>query len=212
MPPGHAGRQWLRERLELAERGAGLLEDKLRILRPQRQRLRARVHETARAWQHHCREAQTWTVRATLLSGQRAVRLAAPERATTVTLTSTATVGIRYPEQATCTFPPETDPTAVTSSSAVSMAQRAHRDAVDAAADHAVALAGLRIVEREFAATQLRARALRKRWLPRLHAALVQLELHLEEQERAEAIDRKLAAAPRDNGIATVGRADSQGC
>src|SRR6266566_9507160 len=77
VPPGRAGRLWLRGRLQVAERGLDLLDRKLRILRREHERLALLAQRTGEAWEHACREAETWLLRAALLSGQRALRLSA---------------------------------------------------------------------------------------------------------------------------------------
>jgi V/A-type H+-transporting ATPase subunit D len=61
-----------------------------------------------------------------------------------------------------------------------------------AAAQCAAAESALATLEREFRATQLRARALNKHWLPRLHDDLARIEMELEERDRAEAIRLRL--------------------
>ncbi|HSO55578.1 MAG TPA: V-type ATPase, D subunit, partial [Actinomycetes bacterium] len=47
VPPGRAGRLWLRGRLATAERGLDLLDRKLRILRREQERLRLLERRTA---------------------------------------------------------------------------------------------------------------------------------------------------------------------
>ena len=51
VPPGRAGRLWLRARLDVAERGVSLLEQKVRILGDERRRLRALTEDTGRDWE-----------------------------------------------------------------------------------------------------------------------------------------------------------------
>ena len=102
-------------------------------------------------------------------------------------------MGIRYPDGADYT-PPHDGPVVV-DSSAIVYARSAHHAALDAAARHGAALAAVRVIDREFHATRLRAMALRRHWLPNLRAALAKIELDLEEQERAEGIRLKSATA-----------------
>lgn len=64
------GRLWLMSRLELAERGVTLLEEKLRLLASRRDGLKARVEVTRSAWETACREADVWYLRALMLGGQ----------------------------------------------------------------------------------------------------------------------------------------------
>lgn len=63
VPPGRAGRMWLRARLDVAERGVALLEQKVRILGDERRRLRALTADTGRDWERACLDARTWTLR-----------------------------------------------------------------------------------------------------------------------------------------------------
>ena len=101
-------------------------------------------------------------------------------------------MGIRYPDGSDYT-PPRPRGDVVVDSSAIVFAQVAHRAALAAAARHAAALAAVRAIDHEFHATRLRAAALRRHWVPSLRAALVRIELDLEEQERAEGIRLKSA-------------------
>lgn len=192
-PPGRMGRLWLTDRLELAERGVSILEQKLRLLAERRDVLRARVEQSRRDWHAACRRADRWGLRAVLLGGDRAIDLAAPLQRATVTVEWTTTTGVRYPDQARCAFPPDDDTTIVDTGSATRPAARAHRAALAAAAEHAVALAALATVEREYRTTQLRVRALSKHWLPRLRDELRRVTLELEEQDRAESSRLRLA-------------------
>ena len=192
VPPGRAGRLWLRARLDVAERGVSLLEQKVRILGDERRRLRALTEDTGRDWERACLKARTWTLRATLLGGQRSIQHATPDNPATVTVTWTTTMGIRYPDGADYS-PPHPDGPVVVDSSAIVYAQTANHAALGAAARHAAALAAVRVIDREFHATRLRAMALRRHWVPGLRAALAKIELDLEEQERAEGIRLKSA-------------------
>ncbi|MDR3659843.1 MAG: V-type ATP synthase subunit D [Mycobacterium sp.] len=192
VPPGRAGRLWLRTRLGVAERGVTLLEQKVAILGGERRRLRALAADTGRDWERACLDARTWTLRATLLGGQRSIQQATPELPAMVTVAWTTTMGIRYPGGAECT-PPRQDEGVLVDSSALVYAQRAHVAAVAAAARHGAVIAAVRVIDREFHATRLRAMALRRHWVPNLRAALAKVELDLEEQERAEGIRLKSA-------------------
>ncbi len=192
IPPGRAGRLWLLRRLDVAERGVSLLEEKLRILGDELRRLRALTEDTRRSWERACLDARTWTLRATLLGGQRSIQHATPGSTATITVTWTTTMGIRYPDGADY-GPPRPRGDVVVDSSAIVFAQAAHRAALAAAARHAAALAAVGVIDHEFHATRLRAAALRRHWVPSLRAALGKIELDLEEQERAEGIRLKSA-------------------
>jgi V/A-type H+/Na+-transporting ATPase subunit D len=192
VPPGRMGKLWLLSRLALAERGVSLLEEKLRLLGQRRDELHRRAENARRDWYFACREADSWGLRAALSGGQRAISLAVPREQASITIEWAATAGVRYPDRAECTLPPHDSPTEIHISAATVGASRAHRAAVVAAAQCAAAESALATIEREFRATQLRARALSKHWLPRLHDDLARIEMQLEEQDRAEAIRLRL--------------------
>jgi len=187
VPPGRAGRLWLRERLRLAEHGLSLLEKKLAILEQERSRLRQLAEQTRHDWEATCLAARTWQVRAELLGGQRSLRLAGPQHATDVTVRWATTAGVRYPHDVDCASPPD-DGEAIVGSTTLVAAAAAHRTAITAAARYAVADAAVRAVDREFVATRIRAQGLRRRRVPDLRAALARVELALEEEERSEGI------------------------
>jgi V/A-type H+-transporting ATPase subunit D len=192
VPPGRMGKLWLLSRLELAERGVSLLEEKLRLLGERRDELYRRAEDARRDWYCACREADSWGLRAVLSGGQRAISLAVPRERASITIEWAATAGVRYPDRAECTLPPHDSQTEIHISAATVGAARAHRAAVLAAAQCAAAESALATIEREYRATQLRARALNKHWLPRLHDDLARVEMELEEQDRAEAIRLRL--------------------
>lgn len=202
VPPGRAGRLWLQHRLAVAERGAELLDQKLRILRTEAQRLVLATESTGRVWAQASEEAATWLTRAALVGGERAVRLAGDGAQSQVDLSWTWTIGVRHPSGVTCTppVPARDDPPAV--NAAVVEARAAHRRALDAAARHAVALAALRLVRAEEVATRRRLRAIDDRWLPLLTSTLRATELDLEEQEHADGVRLRWARS----GVSVLGQ------
>ena len=183
VPPGRAGRLWLTRRLETARRGAGLLDRKLRILQGELDRRRAGAAETAARWESCQADADRWLLRASLLSGQRAIRLAGDTQPADVTVSYATTMGIRYPAQAACAIPVP----ATWDGPVLAQTRQAHRAALDAAVQHAAAAAALRILEDETAVTRYRLRAVRDRWIPRLEQALAEVTFEIEELERADA-------------------------
>lgn len=213
VPPGRAGRLWLQHRLAVAERGAELLDQKLRILRTEAQRLELVAQGTGRLWAEASNEAARWLVRAALTGGERAVRLASDDVETQVELTWTWTIGVRHPSRATCTPPPPSRDLPA-ANAAVVAARVAHRRAVEAAAQHAVAQAALRMIEAEEAATRRRLRAIDDRWLPLLGSTLKAAELGLEEQEHADGVRlrwSRAAVAARDQQHGGPGRGATPG-
>jgi V/A-type H+-transporting ATPase subunit D len=185
VPPGRAGRLWLRDRLATAERGLDLLDRKLRILRREQERLRLLERRSGEEFQRTCRDAETWLVRAALLGGQRGLRLATGSQPARVTIGWRDTMGIRYPAEASCALPEPVPPPAA-GTAALGPATDAHRAALTAAVRHAAAAAAVRLVGEEVATTGQRLRAVEDRWIPRLQAALTELELSLDELEQAD--------------------------
>lgn len=182
VPPGRAGRLWLKRRLAVAQRGAGLLDRKLRILATELERRQAAAARTGREFERLSGDAERALLRATLLGGQRAVRLSAASGFAEVTISCAVTMGVRYPAAAECSVPAP----ATWDGPAVADARQAHAAALAAAAAHAAAIAAVRVIGAETAATRYRLRAVRDRWIPRLQEALAQVEFSLEEQERAD--------------------------
>jgi V/A-type H+/Na+-transporting ATPase subunit D len=194
VPPGRAGRLRLRRRLEIAERGAALLEQKLRALQQEEHRLARRARTSEQEWTRTAEEAETWLIRAALLAGQRGLRLAHPDQAAEVGIHWTTAMGVRHPDHVTCILPQrDPDSRSMPCSAAVINAETAHREALEAALRHAADLAALRLISAEVATTRQRVRMLRRYWTPRLRNALIATDLALEEQERAEAMRRRWA-------------------
>jgi V/A-type H+/Na+-transporting ATPase subunit D len=193
VPPGRAGRLWLQRRLQVARRGADLLDRKLLLLADALGRLRTDAARTAAEWDRRCSDAERWLLRAALLGGERAIRLAADGVVADVTISYRITMGVRHPADATCVVPaPLTWDGPV-----LIRARHAHRAALEAAVRHAAAAEALRVVEAEAVATRYRLRAVRDRWIPRLEQALAEVTLAIEEQELADAARLRLATRSR---------------
>ncbi|MCK2218315.1 V-type ATP synthase subunit D [Actinomadura sp. ATCC 31491] len=190
VPSGRAGRLWLRHRLATAARGIDLLDRKLRILRQEQQRLRLLNERTGREWNAALAEAETWALRAAALAGERALPHAPPAE---ITVEWAEVMGAAFPERVHCRFP---DPSGLLPlSAAVTPARLACRAAVEAGARHAAAREALRVVTAETATTTTRIRALRERWTPALRRALTDLDLALDEGERAAAVQARRRVA-----------------
>ncbi|MFB9907788.1 V-type ATP synthase subunit D [Allokutzneria oryzae] len=194
VPPGRSGRQWLRDRLDAAQRGADVLERKLRALTARQADLAERAGVTGAAWEARAREARTWLLREALAGGQREMRLAEPAATARVDVTWTTVIGVRLPEDAAVTTPSDLDPISLPGSVAVVRTAQAFRRALDAGARHAAAAAAERILDHEIMVTRQRIRSLRHRWIPRLLAAQALVEFELEERERDEGIRHRWAA------------------
>jgi V/A-type H+-transporting ATPase subunit D len=198
-PPGRAGRMWLERRLDVARRGADVLDRKLRILQVELERLRAATTRTGQDWDICCAAADRWLLRAALLGGQRAIRLAAADRPADVQISYAVTMGVRHPAGATCR--PAAGP-GRWAGPAVTEAGQAHQRALAAAAAHAAATAALQIIEAEALATRYRLRAIKDRWIPRLEQARVEVAFAIDEQERADGARLRLAAGTLSSGLA----------
>ena len=193
-PPGRAGRSWLLHRLETAERGIELLDRKLQILRGEQRRYQLASEQTRAAWYQQCRNADSWLLRAALLGGEHATRLAVSGDLADVRISWATAMGVRYPASGDYAFTDRFVTATVATNAAVLEASRACREALDAAVRHAVTDAALRTVTVEIAATGRRRRAIDDRWIPALSAALHETELTLEELERADAVRLRWAA------------------
>jgi len=174
----------------VARRGAELLDRKLRILREETRRLRDVAAQTAADWDRCCADAERWLLRASMLGGERAIRLAGGGPAADVTISYGFTMGVRYPDGAACRIPAPDE----WEGPALAAAREAHGRALEAAVRHAAAAEALRVVEAEMLATRYRLRAVKNRWIPRLEQALAEVTLALEEQELADSARLRLAA------------------
>jgi V/A-type H+-transporting ATPase subunit D len=136
-----------------------------------------------------------------MLGGQRGIRLAGASGDAEVELEWSYLMGVRYPTGARCT-PAAVGPDAAPPDNAGLVAARAaHRRAVQAAVTHAAAEAALRVLEAEEVATRRRLRAIEDRLVPRLQQALAQIQLGLEEQEHAEGVQLRWAAARQERAV-----------
>lgn len=191
-PPGRGGRLWLQARLATAHRASGLLDVKLRLLRREQQEREALVATTEQTWRQACAEADRWLLRAAAVGGQRALR-SQDGGAAEVDVRWGAVMGVRYPVSAECLYPADVE--AVAGTAAVPLAKAACRAALQAGVAHAAARAAAAVVAAEIATTRSRLRAVEDRWAPALEQALQALELSLDEQERADALRLRWAAA-----------------
>jgi V/A-type H+-transporting ATPase subunit D len=202
VPPGRAGRLWVDRRLQAARRGADLLDRKLHILQAELDRRRRSAELTRQEWERCCAEAEEWLLRATLLGGERVIRLAAEEGAAEVRISYVVTAGVQYPDGGSCTVR-QPVPWAGT---ATAEARRAHQAALEAAVAHAAAAAALRLIEAEVTVTRYRLRAIQDRWIPRLEQARAEITFALDELERADQARLRRRSAYRGSGPDAVGR------
>ena len=190
-PTGRSGRLRLEHQLNAARRGAELLERKRRILSGEVSRLRLLTARTETDWRDLAQQAATWLVRSQALDGaQRLADVGARERAELLVQWHTA-MGVVYPADAVVHHA-SSHPTG--GSSALVMADRVHRAALDTAARHAAALRALALVGAELESTRLRQQAIERRWVPRLEGQLARLAMQLDELEREENLRMRWAA------------------
>jgi V/A-type H+-transporting ATPase subunit D len=199
VPPGRAGRLWLVHRIETARRGHDVLDEKRQALLREEERARELAERARDEWAESAAEARRWLLRATLLAGERPVRLArlytgGPAR---VEIAWRNTLGVVHPAQATVALPPAERSAAFVGSSALVPCADAHRRALAAAARLAVAQASHERVAAELAQTIRRLRAIERRWLPLHGRALETLELRLDEEEREESLRLRWASRRR---------------
>jgi len=195
MPPGRAGRQWLANRLQSAERAADLLDRKLRVLLIDQERFRLLEERTRAEWHASWQTADLWILRAAVLGGERDVRLSSPLELADATISWANVMGVRYPVEATCEVPELAASHRGPGSTALVEATVAYRQAIRAAVAHAAADAARRIVEAEIAATRRQLRAITDRWIPMLANASRELSRELDETERAENFRLRWAAS-----------------
>ncbi len=189
VPPGRAGQRWLVRRIEVARRGADVLEQKRHALLRELLRLRELAHEAEADWRDAASEAAVWLRRAGVMAGERPLRLArlsVGENAR-IELTWRNALGAVYPSGARLVLPqPRAAPAA--GSVAVLEAAQAHRHALEAAARFGALQLACDRIGSELGRTMRRLRAIEHRWLPWHERALRELELVLDEREREEAV------------------------
>ncbi|WP_433427682.1 V-type ATP synthase subunit D [Nonomuraea sp. CA-141351] len=189
IPPGRAGRMWLRRRLTAVRHGLDVLDRKLWILRREQDRLTRHSVRIQADWFSACRAADEWLLRVTRLGGQRAVRLAADDRLAEVHVYWADAVGTSYPARVSCLLPELDAAAPLPITTALVPARHAYQAALRAGLEHAIVAEAARIVSAEAVSTNHRIRALKDRLLPLLEEALASVELSLVEMKRAD-IDR----------------------
>jgi V/A-type H+-transporting ATPase subunit D len=190
VPPGRAGRLWLARRRQTADRAADLLEQKRRALIGEQRRLRLLSDRTEAAWRDAVTEAERWIARAGVVGGERAIRQAVgriPPTAS-VDVRWRSTMGAVYPARVACQLPGPGVPASAGQASALGPAERAHREALEAGAQHAAARMALTRVENELGVTVRRLRVIQQRWIPTLDSALHDLAVRLDEREREDLV------------------------
>lgn len=189
IPPGRAGRTWLVGRLEIARRGAELLDRKRQALLREQAAVRAEVAIARDAWREAAANAALWTSRAAMLDGAGRVELLARhvDAQASLQLSWSNLMGARLPAVDQISVPDPPPLSALGGSSATVIAARACREATHAAARCAVAERADAELSSELARAARRLRALQQRWIPQHEQALAQLDLALDESQREQA-------------------------
>jgi V/A-type H+/Na+-transporting ATPase subunit D len=194
VPPGRAGRLWLRRRILSARLAEDLLDRKLSALSTEQLRFRIIEERTRVRWEESWRTADVWGLRVAVLCGRRELRLAAAARPAEVTLAWASIMGARFPTEAGCQVPLAEPGERGPGSAALVAAAAAYGDALQAAVEHAAARTACAVVDAEIGATRRRLHALSSRWRPRLEDASQRLEHELDEIERADTFRLRWAA------------------
>ncbi|MFE9924842.1 V-type ATP synthase subunit D [Streptomyces sp. NPDC005774] len=194
-PPGRAGRLRLRHSLDVAERGADLLEQKLRVLRSEHQRLLSMEEQAAQEWHALLSEAEIWLLRGLLLGGEQALDSAAEGIGhSEVTVHWTTYMGVRHPGTVSLSVPTRPPTAATPANTALVHAEEVYGRAVRAAAEYAAAHVAAEAVGAEVISSRHRVRALRRHWIPRLREAIDRADLALEQAEHEDGVRRRWAA------------------
>jgi V/A-type H+-transporting ATPase subunit D len=207
VPPGRAGRLWLRDRLETTTRSAELLDHKRQLMRRELAILESTRIETEAAFKTAFRSADRWGLRATALGGAADVALAAAAVVgrTRVEVTWRNTMGVVYPVEPRCTPAVLAPLDAAGANAATAQAAALYRAALEAALRHGVADTACRALRGELLATERRLRAIQHFRIPALEDDLRRLELQLDEIEREERVVTRWAKQRRDEQRAAPG-------
>jgi vacuolar-type H+-ATPase subunit D/Vma8 len=183
-------------RLELARHASELLHGKEQALQRERVRLEGHAQRAGEQWTGSFGQAATWLQRARSLGGSDELA-DLPRTAASVTIDWQTAMGITYPGDVECV--PAHQP-GLLSTAAMAAAMDAFHVTLTHAATHAATSAALARLDSELSATRRRRRAITERLIPRLDAELGALELHLDEQDREEALRMHLATG-RDERV-----------
>ena len=176
-------------RLDIAGRGAELLDRKRQALLAQLVRVSAEAVDARRAWHDAVAKADLWSGRAMVLDGAGRLDVLARHvhEHASIELSWSNTMGARMPAIRELVVPAPPPLSALGASSAATIAADAWCEAARAAARHAVAERSSAELGAELARATRRLRALQKRWIPQYQAALAQLDLTIDENQREQA-------------------------
>jgi vacuolar-type H+-ATPase subunit D/Vma8 len=189
-----AGRLRLIARLELATHASALLRSKEEVLERERIRLEGHAKRASAEWARICDVAASDLVRARMLGASGELARLRERGTATVTPDWQTSMGIVYPGGVEC------EPgqrSGVTTTAALRPAADSYRAALATAGQHAAASAAVERLDAELGATRRRRRAIEDRLQPALAASLHELDLHLDEADRDEALRVRMAVAQR---------------
>ena len=190
IPPGRAGRTWLIARLEVAHRGAELLDRKRQVLLGEEARIRAEAERARRDWNEAAAQVETWSSRAGIVDGAGRLELLARhvQGRASLEVSWLNFMGARIPRAETIDVPEPPAISALGGSSAAVLLARASPEAARAATRFAIAERAESELSEELRRAARRLRALRERWIPEHEQALAALDLALDEGQREQAI------------------------
>jgi len=190
IPPGRAGRTWLVARLEVAHRGAELLDRKRQVLLGEQARIRLEAEQARREWNAAADRVATWSARAALVDGASRLELLArhAQDQASLELSWLNFMGARIPRAHQVDVPEPPAVSALGGSSASVLLAHACCEATRAAARHAIAERAEAELSAELGRAARRLRALRERWIPEHEQALAALDLALDEGQREQAV------------------------
>ena len=190
IPPGRAGRTWLLRRLDVAQRGAELLDRKRQVLLAEQARVRAQAEQARRDWLDAAAQVEVWTERAGLVDGELRLELLARharDRAS-FELSWRNLMGAQVPRAEAIDIPEPPPLSALGASSAAVLLARACSEATRAAVLYAIADRADAELSAAHGRAARRLRALRDRWIPQHEQALAAVDLALDEAQREQAI------------------------
>jgi V/A-type H+-transporting ATPase subunit D len=188
---GRAGKLRIERQVRIAQTGAHVLDRKQHILADQLERLELQAARSRQDWEERAKTAAVWLQRAAALDGEELLGEASPLRAARIEVSWGIAMGLSYPNDARCEFPPTRPPGG---SSTLSYAVAAHRAALAAAVANAAVERAVLLVSTELTTTRTRQRAVEKRWIPRLESELATIRRKLDDQELEETLRMRWAA------------------
>jgi V/A-type H+-transporting ATPase subunit D len=196
IPPGRAGRLWLRDRLEAARNATDLLDHKRRELEEELRRVERITRQRETEWRDAYAKAERWLARVDATGASRSLRLADTLQTgrAEVDLEWRSVMGVRYPTDFRLRLPTNPAVSALDGGAALAFALVAFREATEAAVAHATAETALSRIREDITRTIRRLRALELRIVPAHESALGALELSLDEKDREDAVSARWAA------------------